>query len=54
MGNIKLVSQDTNISVVSNEEGRIKTKEHQNFIDVLSEIIEKYGADTLKDLECVV
>ena len=54
MENIKHISQDTKISATSNEEIHMKTKSQQDFIHVLSQIIEKYGADTLKDLERVV
>ena len=53
MENIKQESQNTGISTPTNEE-YLKTKSYQDFVNVLSQIIEKYGADTLKDLERVV
>lgn len=54
MEHIKTVSQNTDISVIAKEETLVQSKSYHDFIQVLSTIIEKYGADTLKDLERVV
>uniref|UniRef100_UPI000A5E38A1 hypothetical protein n=1 Tax=Clostridium sp. NkU-1 TaxID=1095009 RepID=UPI000A5E38A1 len=49
MENIKSVSENTTKTPSPNEV-YAKTKAYQDFINVLSQIIEKYGSDVLNEL----
>lgn len=49
MENIEKVSQNTEKTTQSNEM-YAKTKAYQDFINVLSQIIEKHGAEVLSEL----
>lgn len=49
MENIKSISENTAKTATPNEK-HAKTKAYQNFINVLSQIIEKHGAEVLAEI----
>ena len=53
MENIKSISENTAKATASNEK-YAKTKAYQDFINVLSQIIEKHGAEVLDEINRVV
>lgn len=49
MGNVKIIPNDATKSPVPNQSFE-KTKAYQDFINVLSQIIEKHGAEVLEEI----
>ena len=49
MENINGISANT-ATTTALDEGRTKTKAYQDFINVLSQIIEKHGAEVLNEI----
>jgi len=56
MENIKTVSKDitTNSTAPKEIDFPLQTQEFNNFMNTLASVVEKHGAEILKELDCVV
>lgn len=56
MENIKVLSEDTTTNKVAPKEKDFKaqSQEYNAFMNTLASVVEKHGAELLKELDCVV